>query len=387
MVPVRRAALTLPFLAAALGAPGAAAELLLRDDFAGSWLDATRWRQPQGCGTYYGRTQIRPPDFPLTSVGGALQLPLATFNPSGLSFWGSEIVSKAELSPPEGGGLSVAARVRIVAPASPGLDAALFLYRIRPPATACDESPPRDEIDFELLTNQIGTGRILTNVYAAEPIGGPGAPVDPVVAGFDPREWHVLEIRWWADRVEWRVDGALVRSETDRVPEGPLAVRLNFWAPGADFAEAFASPPDPAPSADLDQTWSYEVDWLQVETVPEPHGPLALGAAALALIGLAGRSRSAVVAAPRSRPVPTPGVTASSFASRARAGPARGRSGPPRRGPSTRPPRRRPGRAQRPPGAACRSARRAAPRPPPARRPPPPATARSTRCGCRGARA
>lgn len=213
-------------------APAAGAGVLLYDAFTAPALDAGMWHQPTGCGTWFGRTQIRPPAFPLESAGGALRLPLESFNPSGLSFWGSEIVSNAEFAPPEGGVLSVSARVRLASPTLPGFDASLFLYRVRAPATACDASPLRDEIDFELLSSQIGSGQVLTNVYDAEAIGGAGAPEYPILAGFDPRAWHELEIRWARDRIEWRVDGALVRVETERVPAGPMAVRPELLGPG-----------------------------------------------------------------------------------------------------------------------------------------------------------
>ncbi len=72
-----------------------AGQVLLRDDFDGSALDTTKWFVPTGDGTFFGRTQIRPPSAPLTVGGGVIRLQLDTWNPSALvpgdSFFGSEI--------------------------------------------------------------------------------------------------------------------------------------------------------------------------------------------------------------------------------------------------------------------------------------------------------
>ena len=69
--------------------------VLLRDDFDGSALDTAKWFVPIGSGTFFGRTQIRPPSEVLTVAGGVIRLQVDTFNPTaeeaGDSFWGSEI--------------------------------------------------------------------------------------------------------------------------------------------------------------------------------------------------------------------------------------------------------------------------------------------------------
>ena len=54
---------------ALLVAVAADAEVLLRDDFDGPGLDATKWFVPTGPGTFFGRTQIRPPSEPLVVAG------------------------------------------------------------------------------------------------------------------------------------------------------------------------------------------------------------------------------------------------------------------------------------------------------------------------------
>ena len=60
----RPAALML--LVLAIGWPAlAGGEVLLRDDFDGTALDTAKWFVPTGPGTFFGRTQIRPPSLPL----------------------------------------------------------------------------------------------------------------------------------------------------------------------------------------------------------------------------------------------------------------------------------------------------------------------------------
>ena len=98
--------------------PAMAADVvLLRDDFDGSALDASKWFVPTGPGTFFGRTQIRPPSEELVVENGVIRLRLDTHNPTaavpGDSFWGSEIdtLETYEVA----SGLSFSARVRLVA--------------------------------------------------------------------------------------------------------------------------------------------------------------------------------------------------------------------------------------------------------------------------------
>src|SRR5262245_3829943 len=70
-----------------------AGQVLVRDDFEAAALDTSVWLTPEGPGTFFGRTQIRPPSEPPKTSGGALHLAVDTFNPTALrpgdSFWGS----------------------------------------------------------------------------------------------------------------------------------------------------------------------------------------------------------------------------------------------------------------------------------------------------------
>jgi hypothetical protein len=280
----------------ALLLPAAAgADVLFEDGFDGSALDPARWFQPEGEGTFLGRTQLRPPALAIEVSAGAARLELDTYNPSALvpgdSFLGSELVSQPAFSPADGeSGISIEVRARLVPPLEPGLVASVFLYGLVAPAL-------RDEIDSEILTNEAvaGSERVLTNVFDDEGFSSPGAVAWAEAWGFDPTQWNDYALWWRPDRILWFVNGALVRQELGVVPAGPLRLRLNFWAPDANFVQAYDASFQPASSAGQNQTFVYEVDGVVVRTLPEPGSTLALAALlpGLALLSwLRGRGRN-----------------------------------------------------------------------------------------------
>jgi beta-glucanase (GH16 family) len=244
-------------------APAATSAVLLWDDFAGASLDTTVWFVPIGDGTFIGRTQLRPPTVPLRISDGMLRLQLDTFNPTarvpGDSFWGSEIVTRQLFE--RGGGLTIRARVRLVPPVLPGMVGSLFSYTTR--------GGVRDEIDFELITNDGARGdrRILTNAFDDDPFSVAGQPRFATLPGPDLTQFNELEIQWLPDRVRWLVNGTAVREETTRIPDEPMSVRLNFWAPSRDFADAFDDALTPVASANRNQSFFYEVDFVEVRRV------------------------------------------------------------------------------------------------------------------------
>jgi beta-glucanase (GH16 family) len=211
---------------------------------------------PEGVGTFLGRTQLRPPTAPLTLANGALRLQLDTYNPTALSpgdsFWGSEIVSRQEFTP--GNRLTFLARVR-VAQSTPGMVASLFLYRLR--------QATRDEIDFEVLTNRVPSG-ILTNVFRNEGFASGGSPRHVSVPGFVASEFNDFQLEWSRDRVRWSINGQLIREESAGIPEGPMSLRFNLWAPNTDFADAYSPGLQPAPAAADNRSFFYEIDFVEV---------------------------------------------------------------------------------------------------------------------------
>ena len=195
--------------------------VIMRDDFNGSALDRAFWFLPEGEGTFFGRTQIRPPSQSPQVINGVMRLRLDTHNPTaqipGDSFWGSEIVSSQTF--PVSSGIAFSTRARFVTPISPGLVGGFFGYALNPSRTL------RDEIDFELLSNNLGG--VLTNLFTAEGFLSAGRP--QVASEVDLAAFNEFQVEWRPDRVVWRVNGAVVRDESSRVPTQPMQVRLNIW--------------------------------------------------------------------------------------------------------------------------------------------------------------
>lgn len=122
--------------------------------------------------------------------------------------------------------------------------------------------PVRDEIDFELLTNDIGAERLLTNVFDDDDFSQPGDFEHVGIIGFDPTQWHNYEMRWFIDRVQWFVDGVMVREELDTVPDDPKEVRINIWAPNQFFSQAYDPLLQPAASPAGNMEYELEVDYV-----------------------------------------------------------------------------------------------------------------------------
>jgi hypothetical protein len=270
-------------LALLVGASAASGEVLLDDDFDGSALDPVLWFQPVGEGTFLGRTQLRAPTDPVVVVGGAARLALDTHNPTALvpgdSFLGSEIVSQQAFSPAQGeSGIAIEARMRLVPPLAPGLVGSLFVYDLVGPGI-------RDEIDLELLTNfaLVAGDELLTNVFDDAGFAEPGAVAANEVHGLDPTAFNVYTLWWRSDRIQWFVNGDLVRQEFGVLPQAALRVRLNHWAPDAAFAQAYSAALQPTADPNANEAFFTEVDRVRVTTLPEPGLPLGLVAALLLL--------------------------------------------------------------------------------------------------------
>ncbi len=257
-------------LTAPLALP-ASAQVLLRDDFDGTGnIDGAVWRVPfGGDGSFYGRTQAKTdPTLIAQQVGGAAELVLDTFL-DGLAFHGGEFISRRQFA--RGGGLSVEYRAKFDAAAvADGLVNGLFLYSgvVR----EVDGQIVRDELDFELLSNQINNGnQPLTNVYNEEGFGTPGNP--QFVPAVDLTQYQNYRIDWTPDAVRWYVNDNLVRTETTLVPDDPMAVHANLWAPDAGFGDAFNASLQPAPNAGANQQYKAQIDFIEVTRFNTTVGP------------------------------------------------------------------------------------------------------------------
>ncbi len=253
------------------------AQVLLNDDFNGSgFVDQSLWRLPfGGDGSFLGRTQLKTDlstGYPVQSSGVAT-LELDTFldNGSGGSagvFLGHEINSKRNFA--RGGGLRIESRMRM-RDMPEGLVAAMFMFDVQRANAAGDLV--RDEFDHELLTNEAqpgGQNRLLTNYWNEGPFVGPGAAgngqleTPNITGGWDMNQFHDYRIDWLPNRMDYYVDGQLVRTATQNIPDDPMTLRFNVWAPDSDFTDAYSSNLQPAANAAANESYGVEIDSVSV---------------------------------------------------------------------------------------------------------------------------
>lgn len=259
--------------------PSRAATVLLFDDFDAAALDTNVWALPVGPPSFLGRTQMRPPGQEPVLENGAARLRLDTFNPTSIAeptFFGSEFFSKSTFGP----GVRVTVRSRFVAPVSVGTVGSAFLF--------ITDGAVRDELDFELLGNDANANvqRVLTNAFDNDDFSQPGNKSFATAANFSLTEFNDYSIVWTENAVRWFINDTLVRTETDTVPDEPMRVHVNFWAPDANFSEAFSALLQATDNESENLTFFYEVDSIRVEEVPLPPSVGLLGAACLVLTAL-----------------------------------------------------------------------------------------------------
>jgi hypothetical protein len=273
-------------IAAAFGAPllwnsTANAQLLLRDDFDGTGIvDSAVWRLPFGDseGTFVGRTQFRgdpATDIPLQGVaeplasdGKVLELKLDTYSPvdPGNQFLGTDLLTKRNFA--RGGGLTFESRMRLKPTTTGGLVNGFFLFdvtRENPPGTAV-----RDELDFELLSNQAvgaATNDPFTNYWNDKPFSDPGDGQFTNVAGLDLTQFQNYKVEWTPQRMRWFVNNQLVRTQTTNVPDDPMKLHFNLWAPVSSFADAYNAALAPAATPGANQTYTVQVDHTEVNRI------------------------------------------------------------------------------------------------------------------------
>ena len=291
---------------AIVAAGQAGASPLFRDDFdVDGPPDPADWvvNHPGECWWVMGRTHFPCPEvgwdperFPVVE-NGSLLITHHLFNPydggdPNTTFLGGEVHSTAEFDPDAS--YRFEARVRLNPGDSPyfpypdGLVTSFFLYG--------HDGSKSDEIDYEFLSNLLLTSYndpFLTNAWNESV----EKPVVVAAEGLDLTEWNTFRIYWDPGvRIEWTwldpVHGeTTLRTETDPafVPDEPMAVYFNFWAPSAIWGDAYDEIPQPVNSEGENEIYLYEIDY--VEVVPEPTTTLLL-ACGLTGLAVAGRRRS-----------------------------------------------------------------------------------------------
>lgn len=244
------------------------AQVLLFDDFDAVNLDYNVWNEGYW---HHARTQLgNPSSLEDDGQNTYLSLKLDTYNPNepGISLFGSNIYSLERFDVDTG--LELESRFRTVNTSS-GTIAALFLYDQ-------DSQGLADEIDFELLSSQ-GRNSLLATSWNNwgdsqgtfnDGIHHSGSFLD--INGYDQSEWQTYTIRWFPDRVEWYVNGELVKQQDSPVPDISLAVHSNFWAADSNWQEAFGADLIAAADPVNNQRFFLDIDYIKVSRITDDGG-------------------------------------------------------------------------------------------------------------------
>ena len=261
--------------ALALGSADARAqEVLWQDDFNGAtYNDSGAWNaydSSRGIGrTQFGLT----PEIRSEGATKFARLKLQTFNDLSPDLVrGTEIISKQAFK--VGTGIEVSMRVRAT-DMRRGIVFAPYLYAER---GRWPDGYLKEEIDFEFISN-VGSNRIWTNIW--DDWNARYGHDDAIhnksslrtVSGMDYNNWTTYSARWYPDRTEWLVDGQIIRTEVNVVPDDPMNVRFNIWAPDSGWGTAYHSSLQPTqnPAANLES--SMDIDWVKVTRLPAPSQP------------------------------------------------------------------------------------------------------------------
>jgi hypothetical protein len=255
--------------------------VLLADGFGAGRLNRAVWHQPAaGPASYLGRTQLMVAGKSAvpTETHGALILPLQSYNRTQLkgspSFWGGEIISNKSFTITPGQTTDIQLRAKLNMSVAGGV-LGMFLYQYSPDGT-------HDEIDFEDLSGQIANGgnQVETNVFAEQPLGAGSAQQVNLPSGGTLSTWHTYEIKLDGGvssggvtleppSVSWLIDGVTARSETDLVPDRPMQLYVNFWAPAAEWPQAYNPAIQPVARPLKNQVWTANIDSASVTTSPD----------------------------------------------------------------------------------------------------------------------
>lgn len=237
---------------------------LLFDTFDSNYVDNNNWYIPtwrsHDDGTLVGRTRFRcTQDHPALPrvINGNVMIDVESYNPLGLSFYGTDLISKQAFT--IGTGLNLKVRAKMNSPAQPGTVAGIFLF-----ARKSDTNTLHDEIDFELL----GTNpqEVSTNIYANELLGDGHPLAFPYSAG-SIEDYHIYEIQWLPNKVSWLVDGKVIRTDTNNVPTGPMNLHLNMWVPYKTWVKAHSASIQPTAAPEQNQIFTLSVDWVVIESL------------------------------------------------------------------------------------------------------------------------
>lgn len=249
-------------------------QLLLRDDFANSGnLDTTVWRLPfEGEGVFVGRTQFQQTTIPQQGIvepaasdGKVTEIYLDTYSAidPGNQFLGTDLLTKRNFA--RGGGLSFEARMRLKPGTVGGLVNGFFSFDVQRDNPAGSGNFVRDEIDWELISNQLsGANQPFSNFWNDGDFSNGGSGQFHNVSGLNLTEFHDYRVDWSPTSLKWYVDNTLVRTQTTNIPDDPMKVHFNLWAPDSTFAQAFNAALNPVATPGQNQRYTAQIDHVEV---------------------------------------------------------------------------------------------------------------------------
>ena len=250
---------------------------LFADEFkTGRFVDTARWHQPtwtgNGDGTYLGRTQltVTQDNMPIRLNCGAALMTMNKFTPTMLpgqpAFHGTQITTNDTFQlGADNSTVTFEWRAKLNPTVRGGYVLGLFLYYINSDGT-------HNEIDFELVSNKSvnGTQLVNTNVYSNEPLGI-GTPEFVAIPNRGRLTgYHTYTIVVSPTSVTWLIDKKVVRTETDKVPTGPVAAVINMWGADQTWQEAFNPALNPVSTRAADWRFTASVDYFKVTRATPP---------------------------------------------------------------------------------------------------------------------
>lgn len=242
--------------------------LIFSEDFSGP-LSASKWKPNIGPGSFLGNTQQRT-TLPVVVDGHAV-LQLDTYNPTGLSYFGSEMISVPTFDVNTQGPLIFQATLTYEQ-AQKGLIGGFFTLGQGAPGTS-----GHDEIDIELMSKF--DNQFQTNVYhQAQYDSGNAISYSP--DGFSQQVEHVYKFEWLPNGVvKWYVDDVLYRTVIATTPtpssglpggpgtpDQPQNLHFNIWVGYPDWPVSDPSLPLPTSNPAQNATFKLDVSAVSVWT-------------------------------------------------------------------------------------------------------------------------
>jgi hypothetical protein len=243
-------------------------KILLEDDFSASQTNAdiwkiNEWKPGDDNASFYNLTQIRQ-SLPV-SKDGHLLLQLDTFHAGNLShepsFYGSEAITRQTFDLSNG---PVAFEARVcVEQDQPGIVVGFFTF--------AGPRDTHDEIDIELMTKMFG--KVYSNIYHNRILDEGDPKAHELPGGGTLMDFYTYRIEWYPNLVVWKVDGAVVRTETadKSVPDKAMNMHLNIWGSPAEWPFGDASL-TPTKNATENRTFFAKVDKVTAEQLASVTG-------------------------------------------------------------------------------------------------------------------